>query len=58
MERSAALKEVIVDVMPSQVFYDYMQSIGKIGAAFKFPRVLKNEKLTSWESYLKEKAKS
>jgi len=57
VERIAALKEVIVDVMPSHVFYDYMQSKGKIGAAFKFPRVLKGNKLTDWETYLKEKVK-
>ncbi|MDO9184693.1 MAG: GH3 auxin-responsive promoter family protein [Bacteroidia bacterium] len=55
VERIAALKEVIIDVMPSHVFYDYMQSIGKIGASFKFPRVLKGTKLTDWETYLKDK---
>lgn len=52
VERTAALKEVIVDVLPTQVFYDYMHSIGKIGAAFKFPRVLKSKKITDWENYL------
>jgi hypothetical protein len=57
VERIAALKEVIIDVMPSHVFYDYMQSIGKIGGAFKFPRVLKGSKLQDWETYLKEKVK-
>ena len=57
VERIAALKEVIVDVLPSHVFYDYMQSIGKMGGAFKFSRVLKGTKLNDWETYLKEKAK-
>lgn len=52
VERIAALKEVIVEVLPSHVFYDYMQSQGKIGGAFKFPRVLKSKKLTDWENYL------
>jgi hypothetical protein len=52
VERIAALKEVIVEVLPSHVFYDYMQSMGKIGGAFKFPRVLKSKKLTDWENYL------
>jgi len=55
VERIAALKDVIVDVLPSSVFYDYMDSIGKIGAAFKFPRVLKGQKLAEWEAYLKIK---
>ncbi len=54
VERSAALKEVIVEVMPSNVFYDYMHRIGKVGAAFKFPRVLKNKPLIDWQEYLKE----
>jgi hypothetical protein len=57
VERSAALKEVVIEVMPSHVFYDYMHSIGKIGAAFKFPRVLKGKKLADWETYLKETKK-
>ncbi len=53
VERIAALKNVIVDVLPASVFYDYMQSIGKVGASFKFPRVLKNDKLKDWQNYLK-----
>lgn len=55
VERIAALKEVIIDVLPSHVFYDYMKSIGKTGASFKFPRVLKGKKLNDWETYLKER---
>jgi hypothetical protein len=55
VERIAALKEVIVDVLPANVFYDYMQSKGKVGSSYKFSRVLKNEKLADWENYLKVK---
>lgn len=54
VERSAALKQVIVEVMPTSIFYDYMHRIGKIGAAFKFPRVLKNKQLADWQTYLSE----
>ena len=57
VERSAALKEVIVEVFPSSVFYDYMHQIGKFGAAFKFPRVLKSKQLIDWQTYLQEKIK-
>jgi hypothetical protein len=53
VERIAALKEVIIDVLPTSVFYNYMQSQGKVGSSYKFPRVLKNEKLADWENYLK-----
>lgn len=52
VERTAALKEVIVDILPSNTFYDYMRSIGKIGGAFKFPRVLKSKKLSDWQFFL------
>ncbi len=54
VERSAALKEVIIEVFPSHVFYDYMHKIGKFGAAFKFPRVIKSKQLNDWQTYLKE----
>ncbi|HEY0029821.1 MAG TPA: GH3 auxin-responsive promoter family protein [Bacteroidia bacterium] len=53
VERIAALKDVIVDVLPTHVFYDYMKTKGKVGASFKFPRVLKKNQLLDWESYLK-----
>jgi len=57
VERIAALKAVIVDVLPSQVFYDYMESKGKIGNAFKFPRVLKHKQRKDWEQFLKDHPK-
>jgi hypothetical protein len=55
VERITALREVLVDVFPSQVFYDYMKTKGKVGSSFKFPRVLKKNQLLEWESYLKIK---
>ncbi|MFN8336140.1 MAG: GH3 auxin-responsive promoter family protein [Cyclobacteriaceae bacterium] len=51
-ERSAALKDVHVDVLPVQTFYDWMQSKGKIGGQNKFPRVLKGAQLEDWKSFL------
>lgn len=55
VERIAALKDVIIDVLPSQLFYDFLQSKGKVGGSFKFPRVLKKEAFNEWESFLKFK---
>lgn len=52
VERTSALKEIFVEVLPSKVFYDYMKSIGKDGAMNKFPRVLKGDMLKRWEQYL------
>jgi hypothetical protein len=55
VERITALKDVLVDVYPSLLFYDYMKTKGKVGSSFKFPRVLKKNQLVDWESYLKMK---
>ncbi len=59
VERSAALKEIFVDVIPNHVFTDWMRAVGKEGGQHKFPRVLKNERYESWkkhvEDYNKEK---
>ncbi len=54
VERTSALKEVFVSVLPNQVFYDYMKSMGKEGGMNKFPRVLKNGALKNWETYLEQ----
>ncbi|HET6992710.1 MAG TPA: GH3 auxin-responsive promoter family protein [Bacteroidia bacterium] len=58
VERSAALKEVFVDVIPNHVFVDWMRANGKEGGQHKFPRVLKNERYENWkkhvENYKKE----
>ena len=57
VERIAALKAVVLDVLPSEVFYDFMRLKGKIGNSFKFPRVLKNKSFEDWETYLRDKIK-
>lgn len=54
VERTSALKEVFVELLPNDTFYDYMRSIGKEGAMNKFPRVLKNGALKKWEEYLEQ----
>ena len=52
VERSAALKEVIVDVFPVKVFYDWMHSKGKAGGQNKFPRVMNSVMLDEWSKFL------
>jgi hypothetical protein len=52
VERSAALKEVIVDVYPLSTFYAWMESKGKVGGQNKFPRVMKKAQLEEWENFL------
>ncbi len=54
VERIAAIKDVIVEVLPSKVFYDWMRKRGKEGAQNKFPRVLKNKILGEWEAHIND----
>lgn len=52
VERTSALKEVFVELLPNDVFYDYMRSKGKEGGMNKFPRVMKGEPFKNWETFL------
>lgn len=52
VERSSALKEVRVDVLPCSTFYQWMEARGKVGSQNKFPRVLKKEKAQHWKDFL------
>lgn len=54
-ERIAALKDVQVKTLPTQVFIEYMEEQGKVGGQNKFPRVLKGDKQHSWLDFLKSK---
>jgi len=53
VERIAAIKDVILEILPSKVFYDWMKMKGKEGAQNKFPRVLKSQQHEEWQEYLK-----
>ncbi len=52
VERSAALRDVYVDVVPVKTFYQWMESKGKVGGQNKFPRVLKSVQLEDWQSFI------
>ncbi len=55
VERIAAIRDVIVEVLPCTVFYDYLRMKGKEGAQNKFPRVIKGEQLREWEAFVGQK---
>ncbi|MFW5792769.1 MAG: GH3 family domain-containing protein [Bacteroidota bacterium] len=55
VERIAAIKNVVIEVLPSKVFYDFLRMKGKEGAQSKFPRVLKNNILNEWEQFIEKK---
>lgn len=54
VERIAAIKDILVEVLPSKVFYQWMRDHGKEGAQNKFPRVIKSKQLEEWEDYIRE----
>jgi hypothetical protein len=51
-ERNHALKEVFVEVLPVETFYNWMDKNGKVGGQAKFPRVLNKEQLSDWEQFI------
>ena len=51
VERQAALKELLVEILPNKVFYDFLKYKGKEGGQHKFPRVL-NGHAGDWECFI------
>lgn len=54
VERTEAIKELFISIIPARLFNDYMKKIGKEGSANKFPRVLKGQRIEEWQSFVKE----
>lgn len=54
VERTAAVKDVYLEILPSHVFYDYMRNKGKEGSQNKFPRVLKNHTYDEWAQHVQQ----
>jgi hypothetical protein len=52
-----ALKAVLVEVIPSEIFYDWHAASGKMGGQSKFPRVMRKEKFSEWEAFVQAKLK-
>lgn len=51
-ERTSALKDVIVNILPEEKFLEFMRLKGKIGGQHKFPRVMKGKTLEEWRKFL------
>ncbi len=54
VERTSALKEVFVEVLPSITFLDFLEKKGKTGAMNKFPRVMKGKQKEEWEDFVEQ----
>lgn len=51
-ERTSALKEVFLKVLPNKVFLGWLEKQGHMGGQHKFPRVLKGAKLEDWTAFV------
>lgn len=52
-ERTAVLKDIIVEIIPTDIFYKWHAKQGKMGGQNKFPRVMKKDKFAEWEAFVK-----
>jgi hypothetical protein len=50
--RKYNLKDPVLRIIPTNAFYGFLESIGKLGAQNKFPRVLNKAQSEKWLSYL------
>jgi hypothetical protein len=54
IERQHALKHVFLTLLPTRVFYKWMEARGKMGGQHKFPRVLKKNQVAEWQAFIGE----
>ncbi len=54
VERTSALKEIFVHVLPTTVFYEWLKYRGKEGGQNKFPRVLNKKLHQDWVKFIRE----
>ncbi len=52
-ERSAMLQPIQLNMISNKLFYQYLESIGKIGGQAKMPRVMKKEQFAAFEAFVK-----
>ncbi len=53
VERKAALRDVLVEILPSKAFYDWLKLKGKEGGQHKFPRVI-GSSYCEWDEFVKQ----
>jgi hypothetical protein len=55
VERISALRDVLITCVPTERFYEFMTSKGKMGGQNKFPRVMKQTQAEEWKNFLSTK---
>lgn len=53
-ERGSVLKDIQVEVIPTHIFYKWHEAQGKIGGQNKFPRVMRGERFSKWEQFVRD----
>ena len=53
--RKVSLKQPVLKIVPLNSFYEFMESIGKIGSQNKVPRVMNKNQSDLWWEFLKNK---
>ncbi len=53
-ERGAVLKDLQLELIPTQLFYAYQESLGKMGGQNKFPRVMSEDRFAAWETFVQQ----
>lgn len=53
--KASVLLDPVIELIPTQWFYDYLERQGKLTGQTKFPRVMKNKLWNQWEQYVQEK---
>ena len=54
LQRRVILAPPRVELLPSSQFYNWLKTQGKLGGQYKFPRVLRGERLESWLSQIQQ----
>lgn len=52
VERGSALKDIRLEIVPVERFYEFMTTKGKMGGQNKFPRVMKQTQHEEWRNFL------
>ena len=52
VERKSALKNIFVEFIHPERFYEFMEQKGKMGGQNKFPRVMKQSQHEEWKTFL------
>ncbi len=55
IERSNVLQDIELEILPNELFFDFLSAQGKSGGQHKFPRVLKGKMKKEWQLFLSEK---